>query len=77
MHIIHEVDSDFIPTLDGAIGFYTPESQPIISEAVSRAVQYGESFDVELQIITAQGNMRWVEAKGNPVFLNSKVIRVE
>ncbi len=61
---IHEVDPGYDPTVGKGIDFYTPASRPVIEEAVRRAVAQGEPFDVELEIITAKGNLRSVHAIG-------------
>jgi len=61
---IHEVDMDFKPTVENGINFYAPSSRPIIEESVRLAMKYGEPFDVELEIITAKGNLRNVHAIG-------------
>ena len=61
---IHEVDESYEPTVSKGIEFYAPESRPVIEGAVQRAIEYGEPFDVELEIITAKGNHRWIKAKG-------------
>jgi len=61
---IHEVDGDFRPTVENGITFYAPGSRPVIEEAVRRAIEFGEPFDVELDIITAQGNHKSVHAIG-------------
>jgi diguanylate cyclase (GGDEF)-like protein/PAS domain S-box-containing protein len=62
---IHEVDESYEPTVSKGIEFYVPESRSAIESAVQRAIDYGEPFDVELEIITAKGNHRWVHANGN------------
>jgi diguanylate cyclase (GGDEF)-like protein/PAS domain S-box-containing protein len=62
---IHEVDESYEPTVSKGIEFYVPESRSAIESAVQRAIAYGEPFDVELEIITAKGNHRWVHANGN------------
>jgi diguanylate cyclase (GGDEF)-like protein/PAS domain S-box-containing protein len=61
---IHEVDESCELTLGKAIGFYLPASRPVIERAVQRTMECGEPFDVELEIITAKGNHRWVHANG-------------
>lgn len=61
---IHEVDMTYKPTVTGGIDFHTPASRPIIERAVKRAVEYGEPFDMELEFITAKGNLRWVHSIG-------------
>ncbi|MBU0528785.1 PAS domain S-box protein, partial [bacterium] len=73
---IHEVSLDYIPTVDNAIKFYAPESIPIIQEAVQRAIDYGEPFDLELQLITAKGNLIWVHAIGKAHLIDRKPIMV-
>jgi PAS domain S-box-containing protein len=61
---IHEVDHNFKPTVENGIKFYTPDSRVIIEQAVQEAIAHGKSYDVELQIITAKGNIRSVRAIG-------------
>ena len=61
---IHEVEASYQPTVGDGIEFYTPASRPIISQAVQRAIEHGDPFDLELEIITAKGNLRSVHAIG-------------
>ncbi len=61
---IHELENDFQPTVEKGVNFYTPESKPIINEAVKQAIEYGDPFDLDLEIITAKGNLRSVNAIG-------------
>ncbi len=71
---IHEVDSAYKPTVSKAIGFCTPTSRPIIERAVQRAIHHNEPFDVELEILTARGNLRWIHAIGKPDLNRRKVV---
>jgi len=61
---IHEVELSYHPTVREAIDFYAPNSRAVIAQAVQRAIEFGESWDLELEIITAKGNHRWVQAIG-------------
>ena len=61
---IHEVDSTYQPTVEDGINFYTPGSRPVMSQAMQRAIEHGDAFDLELEIITAKGNLRSVHAIG-------------
>ncbi len=61
---IHELDKSHHPTLEHGLNFYTPESRLVIEQAVERASRDGESFDLDLEIVTARGNRRWVQAIG-------------
>ncbi|WP_245561962.1 CHASE domain-containing protein [Lamprocystis purpurea] len=71
---IHEVDDRYIPTVDQAIAFYTPEFRPVIAAAVQRAVDQGQPFDLELEITTAEGHRRWVHAIGLATTEHGKTI---
>ncbi len=72
---IHEVEPDFEPDLETSINFYKEgESRETIINAISKAKEQGSSWDVELEIITAKGNERWVRAKAEPIFLDGKCI---
>jgi signal transduction histidine kinase/DNA-binding response OmpR family regulator len=66
--VIHEVPSDFEPTLDTAINFYAPESRLPITEAVNRAIASGQGWDLELRLITYTGRSVWVRAMGEVEF---------
>jgi len=61
---IHELDLDYQPTGDKGIAFYAPSARPVIEQAVRRAIDFGESYDLELEFITAKGNHRWVHTMG-------------
>lgn len=74
---IHEVPDDFVPNMENSIAFYKEgESRQKITEVVTKALEQGEPFDVELQIITAKGNERWVRAMGKADFVNGKSVRL-
>jgi PAS domain S-box-containing protein/putative nucleotidyltransferase with HDIG domain len=73
---IHEVDFDYEPCVSKGLDFYAPASRPVIAEAVQRAIDYGEPFDLELPFITAKGNCLWVHAIGQAQRSNGKTARV-
>jgi len=72
VYAIHEVEDGFLPTVEAAINFYAPESRPIIQQAVDLAIQAGEPFDIELELITAKNRRIWVQAIGHAVFVSGK-----
>lgn len=74
---LHEVPADFIPTLETGIGFYKVGiHRDTITQVVNRAVAAGEPYDVELQIVTAKGNERWIRAIGEAEFREGECIRL-
>jgi len=68
---IHEVAPDYQPTLDSAVAFYPPEARPILEAAIQLAMESGPSWDLELPLITAQGNAIWVRACGEVEYAES------
>ncbi len=61
---IHEVNKDYIPTLEDGINFYDQESKPIITKIVEDAIKSASDWDVKLKIITEKGNLKWVRSIG-------------
>lgn len=76
--LIHETDTGYLPDLERGFNFYKEgESRDTIIKLVTQAMEQGTGWDVELQIITAKGNERWVRTKGKTEFdEHNKCIRL-
>ncbi len=61
---IHGVPPGTMPDLEQAIGFYALQSQEIISQAFLACAEQGKPFDLELELITADGSPVWVRSIG-------------
>ena len=66
--LIHGVGHDFMPDFEHAIGFYEEESQAKITEIFNKSIIDGSSYDVELRLKKASGEVIWVRVKGIPEF---------
>lgn len=74
---IHDVDDDYVCTVDSAIAFYKGEdSQQRIRDLFISAVREGASFDTEFCILSALGHERWVHVVGFPQFEDGVCVRV-
>jgi PAS domain S-box-containing protein len=73
---IHEVGDDYQPELATGVSFYAPDSVPVISEAVRRAIEGTEPFDLELPLITAKQNHLWVRAIGRAYQEKGRTVRI-
>ncbi len=73
---IHGLPPDAEMTPGEAIEAYHPDDRATIREAFERAVETGESYDVELRIRTAEGELRWVRTRGDPQTENGRLVRV-
>ena len=73
---IHELEPGTEVELEDGINFYAPEARPVIREAVTRAIEEREPWDLELPFVTAKGNRRWVRVVGAPVIEGDEVVKV-
>jgi PAS domain S-box-containing protein len=64
---IHEVDMAYEPTLEEGLAFYHPEDRDRLEDAVERALDADLPYELELRLITAEGDERWVRTHGEPV----------
>lgn len=72
---IHEVPENFEPDLEQGIDFYKEgEHRDRIIQVVSECIESGTPFDVELVIVTAKGNEKWVRSIGEAERSNGKTV---
>ncbi|WP_193309804.1 PAS domain-containing protein [Halorubrum halophilum] len=65
---IHEVPTDESVDVADGIAFYHPDDRDVIEDAFDRLVADGESYDLELRIVTAADRVRWVRTIADPRF---------
>lgn len=74
---IHEVPPDYVPTVETAIEFYLEGyCRTAIQKAVEACIEKGEPYDLELQIRTATGKIKWVRALGTADRFEGKTFRI-
>ncbi|HEX3139208.1 MAG TPA: PAS domain S-box protein, partial [Rhizobacter sp.] len=64
---IHGLPAGFSPPLDQARLRYAPEYQDMVRQAFTACASQGTPYDLELQIITASGQRKWVRARAEAV----------
>ncbi|MBH0207314.1 MAG: PAS domain S-box protein [Nitrospira sp.] len=73
---LHETSSElYSPTVETALNFYTPESRPLIAEALRNGESQGTPWDLELDLITAMGRRVAVRAVGKVDVVNGRAVR--
>ena len=74
---ILEIDtSKEAPRVPEGVSFIRPAYLPAAQEAIKRAIEYGEPYEQEWEVITAKGNIRWVHSIAKAVRENGKIIRI-
>lgn len=68
---IHEVPFDFNLNLDAILDFYSVDSgKEKLTQAIHIATSTGEFFDLELQMTTPTGKIKWVHTIGQAEFVD-------
>jgi PAS domain S-box len=77
-HAIHDInpDEEFEPSIETAIEFYHPDDQAKIKTAVSDCRTHGDPYDIELRLITAEDEQKWVRTTGEPVYDGDDIIKI-
>ena len=75
---IHDIPSasEFDPSVDVGVDFYHDADQDTITDAVERCMTAGESYDLELRLISATNRMKWVHTRGEPVRENGEIVAI-
>jgi len=73
---ILECDDAYNPSLTGSFEFYTEESKKHIQEAVDLLIREAIDFDLELLLVTAKGNERWVRCIGQSERVDGQCIKI-
>lgn len=74
---IHEIENGSKVDLESAVDFYHPDYRQKVKDAVAGAINNGESYDLELLLITAKNKEIWVRAIGKAEFENGKAVRIK
>ena len=69
-----EKREDRKPVLPEGLELFTDEFKPVIEQAVSRAIEFGEPYSLELEARTAKGNVLWVYTNGKANYVDGKVV---
>lgn len=73
---IHGVDPGHQPTLEEGIGFYAPEVRSVVQQAVQRALEDAQDWDLELPLIRADGRKIWARSVGSSERVDGKAVRL-
>lgn len=73
---IHEVDEGYVPDIANVMSIYKEgSSRDRITQAVKELTEKNIPYDLEVQIVTAKGNNRWVRIIGQAEFSEGKCIK--
>lgn len=64
VYAIHGLPVGKAPPLNAAFDFYPPHARASLAAAIARAIETGESYEIETDFLTAQGELRRVRSIG-------------
>jgi PAS domain S-box-containing protein len=73
---IYGVDHDSPPTLTKSLEFFRSNHRTELEKAFIEAREKGLPYDMELQLVAATGENKWVRAICRPIVENGRVVRV-
>lgn len=74
---IYELPGDYDPNdVSRVTKCYAPLDQAVVDRAFKRAVESGEPYDLELQLVAAQGTRKWVRITGQVERVDAAITRV-
>ncbi|HEX6268892.1 MAG TPA: PAS domain S-box protein [Anaerolineales bacterium] len=74
---IHDLDPAQETNVEIGLSFYTGESHRKIEQAVKEAIELAKPYDLELELVTATGNRKWVRTMGLPTMEHGRVVKVQ
>ncbi|MBI3919314.1 MAG: PAS domain S-box protein [Betaproteobacteria bacterium] len=73
---IHDMDPKEETGVEKGLAFYQGKSREKINTAVREVMEQGKPYDLELEMVTAKGNRKWVRTVGQPVREGAAVVKV-
>lgn len=73
---VHGFEDDYEPDVESTIELFKEGyNRDQFRAAAENAIERGQPFDVELEIISGKGDERWIRAIGEPEFENGECVR--
>ncbi|MBI5583448.1 MAG: PAS domain S-box protein [Deltaproteobacteria bacterium] len=73
---IHDLDPGAETNLEKGLNFYHGPHRQAIERAIREAIEAGKPYDLELEMISAQGNTKWVRTIGHPVKEGDRMVKL-
>jgi signal transduction histidine kinase/CheY-like chemotaxis protein len=74
---IHEVEPDYVPTLEGMLSFFEGQYREDLQAAMNEATHQFNEFDLELPLMRHSGDLIWVRLIGQPLAVEDERIKLK
>ncbi|MEX1011706.1 MAG: PAS domain S-box protein [Balneolaceae bacterium] len=73
---VHGFGDDYEPDVESTIRLFKEGiDRETFARAANDAIEHAKPFDIELKIISGQGDERWIRARGEPEYVDEKCVR--
>jgi signal transduction histidine kinase/CheY-like chemotaxis protein len=76
MYELHGVSQDFVPSLENALIFYSPEDRKLIQLAIKNTIEHQIPWELEIPLITEAGIQKWVHGVGDVEYEEGHPVRI-
>ncbi len=73
---IHDLEPGVETNVEFGTSFYPEDSRKKIDDAIKKAIEEKKPYELELELISAKGNKKWIRTHGKPIIKNNKVAKV-
>ena len=74
---IHGLPDDAPIDVEAGINYYAEEYRAQVRQAVAACIEQGQPYDLEVELLTASGQRKWIRTLGAPVVDNGLIVRVD
>ncbi|MCB0197185.1 MAG: PAS domain-containing protein, partial [Anaerolineae bacterium] len=74
--LIFDLDPDLPWNVEFGMHFIQGKSRQLADNAIKNAIERGEPYDLELELISNKGIRKWVRTIATPIWENNKVVKV-
>jgi signal transduction histidine kinase len=77
-YAIHDLDpaGEFEPSIETGIEFYHPDDRATVQQAVEKCRTQGKAYEVDVRLVTAEDEEKWVRTTGEPVHNGDEIVKV-
>jgi PAS domain S-box-containing protein len=73
---IHDLDPAQSASHELGMSFYLPQSRASVEKAIREAIELAKPYSLELEMVSAKGQHKWVHTVGQPVLEDGRVTKI-
>lgn len=73
---IHDLDPEDDTSVEIGLSFFKGKHRQAMERALKEAIERGHPYDLELEMVTAKGNHKWVRSIAIPLMDGNRVVKV-